>query len=407
MITFDKARQALGPIGRAARYDADGVRALWDAVSGNADLVPPRTFAEAASDTYPVKHAALLSDPTACSYAASCLLRALAGATGLTVTQDDASDGAQALSAAASLTPIALRDTARKGWTLFDQRVDQADKIATGLGWDLSASLPHVQKIPDNSDKMRMLKRVADLAGRMRRALRGARAKRSPGVPGEYSGVEQSDALRRMTGSQQQPLAHDLAEWLVWEAYVRKGLQTFKTRGPAKEGRGPLVIAIDESGSMKHGRNEWAKAAMLALARSAHEDGRPVAVVAFSEVTHVTVLKPGDIAAQVDALFHFLGGGTDIPLALRVAKTQVDVLAKAGHRGADVILITDGEDPRDDLKQDAVGSLLAQGTRLWTIAIEIAVREEDPIRAKAAKYVPLDSRAMNDPAVLTAVANAL
>jgi len=409
MINFAKAKQRHSTVERAAAQDEEATRALWDALSGNLDSVPPGTYASAVADTYPPAYAAILADDTAAAFALSCMLRGYADAIGVAPLTEDASDVAGKF-ATHNLTPFAARSAARKGWEHFAKRVDQAAEIAVGAGWDLSASLPHVQKIPDNSERMKRLKRVAELAGRMRRSLQGARSKLTPGVAGEIAGIEQSDKIQRMTGSQMQPLAHGLAEWLVWEAYTRKGLETYKTAGPTRVGRGPLVIAVDESGSMKSGdgaRNVWAKAAMLALARAAIDDNRKVAVVHFAEVTKPVYLEKGDIAGQIDALFHFFGGGTDIARAIRVAGQQVVELATKGHAGADVVLITDGEDLSWEAKQLAIDGLKTANTRLWTIAIECTLPAEDPIVKDAARYVPLSRAAMNDPAALTAVVSAL
>lgn len=406
-MDFIAARKRHGNVDRAAVLDEARVANLWDAISGVAAGLPSGSYAEAVADTWPVDLAGVLVEDAVCAFALSTHLAVFGDrfASGRTTHTDDGSDVAAHLGK--RVPPVDLRNAAREGWKAFRLRVDEADKIATGLGWDLGVALPHVQRIPDKSRQLAMLKRVADLAGRMHKALRGAKSKKSRGVPGEYHGVERGDALSRITGSELTKLGLPPTEWLLLDAYTRKQLVQHQLRGPDTEGRGPLVVAIDESGSMNGERNEWAKAAAMALIRSAHQDRRPAAVVHWSTTTKVQILKPGDVEGQIDAILTFFGGGTDTVAGLDVAGQQAKALAAMGHRGADVIFITDGEDPRDDEVQAAVDKLKLDGTRLWTISIDLQVPEGKPLRDGATKYVALDRNAMNDPASLNDVVAAL
>ena len=140
---------------------------------------------------------------------------------------------------------------------------------------------------------------------------------------------------------------------------------------------------------MHAARNEWAKAATVALCRVAFDEKRPAAVVHYSTSTVVQVIKPGDTEAVLRMVRHFLGGGTAIGLALGMAVQQVRQLARRGHQGADIILVTDGVDGDQAAQEAALREGLALGVRLWTVAIECEVPETSPLRAKAAHYVCL------------------
>lgn len=401
---FATCRLQIGPLDRAASFNETEVADLWLAINA---LVPNATgtYAEAASDTFPADLAGVLVDPRVGGVALACLLRSYAEAfhAGETYT-DGFVEAARFLSE--RQTGPDLRRAARKGWAYFRARVDDATPIVTGLGQDYGEAMPALQRIPDESEKLAMLKRIADLAGRMFKSIRGAKSRKVVGVSGEYHGVERSSAIERMTGSQMGALADDVTEMLVWEAYTRRGLQTFRVRGPALEGRGPLVIAIDESSSMDGARNIWAKAAAVALVRSAHADNRPVSIIHWSTSAVAQDIRPGDAAGVIDAMLSFARGGTDTARALRVSRAAVQRLAERGHKGADLILVTDGEDVEWAAKQRAMDELRADGTRVFTIGIEIAVKEADPIR-KDATYVALDRNAMTDPTSLNAVVGAL
>jgi Mg-chelatase subunit ChlD len=398
MITFQKARQRHGAVDTAAHENEHAAGELWAATSGVGEGFSSGSYAEAVADVWPADLAAILADDSAVAYAFEILGD---------VYRERTYNGYGVKPPAPS--PIDLRDWAREGWGRIRKRIEEAEKISTGTGWDLSAAFPHLKNVPDNSQQLEKLRKIAALAGRMFQALRGAKSKKSPDVAEEYHGREQGAALTRLVPSERMLLGDDVAEWLLFERLARRKAEQYSVRGPAKLGRGPLVMVIDESGSMNHDRNVWAKAAMMALSRAAGDEKRPVSVVHFSVGTKPVELKPGDIKAQIDAMLHFYGGGTDTQRALAVGREQVKLLETKGHRGADVILITDGEEPVERYSglQAQTDALAAENIRLWTIAIECVIPEKHPVRAAAAKYVGLTHAAMNDPNALTAVVDAL
>jgi uncharacterized protein with von Willebrand factor type A (vWA) domain len=119
------------------------------------------------------------------------------------------------------------------------------------------------------------------------------------------------------------------------------------------------------------------------------------------------VLRPGDVAGQVEAILHFFSGGTDTVLALNEARRQVDALRDLGHKGADIVFITDGTDSRKSEIHSSVERIIADGTRLWTVGIDLVMPETNALRSLATKHIALDRKAMNDPASLVALVASL
>ena len=169
--------------------------------------------------------------------------------------------------------------------------------------------------------------------------------------------------------------------------------------GHSTASRGPLVICRDTSGSMHDvhgdrpatnghpGRNTIATGCMVALTRVAHAGERMVRVVHFGTATTVSELKPGDCKAVLDATREWLGGGTKIGKALQVAVQQVGELEKLGYFGADIVLLTDGEDPQHAEMDAALNECAQRGIRLWTVAIECSIPDTSPIRWRAEKLI--------------------
>ncbi len=111
-------------------------------------------------------------------------------------------------------------------------------------------------------------------------------------------------------------------------------------------GKGPIIISIDESGSMAGGKVETAKALALALAWIARQQRRWCALAAYSGDSgeRLLALPPGrwDEIQLADWLGHFIGHGSDLDVPLReLPRMSAHLRAPAGD--TDVILVTDAQ----------------------------------------------------------------
>jgi len=371
MGTFLQARREHHAVAVAADQNAALAGDLWNAIIGVGTEPLAGSFAEAVQDTAPVEHAALLvSDDVAAAYAFERMWGCLP-------------------TLPPSASPFELRSIAREQWTVFDAQARRTEHLAEGFGWDVSAAWTHTRDVDLAQGDLGQVERIARLAGRMYAALRGARASRVHGVPSEVYSVEQGNDVSRLLPAEQVLLMEPVLETVVLERIASRRAMQYAVRGDAKKSKGPLVVALDESASMRAERNEWAKAAAVALSRVAFDEKRPVSVVHYSTSTVHQAIKPGDTEAVLRMVRHFLGGGTAIGLALGVAVQQVRELARRGQKGADIILVTDGVDGDQAPQEAAIQEGHALGVRLWTVAIECEVPETSPLRAKAAQYTRL------------------
>ena len=371
MGTFLHAKRQHRTVAKAAAENPRLAADLWNGILGIGTVPIAGSFAEAVLDTVPLEHAALLAtDDVAVAFAFDVMW-------------------AQARSLPAAATPFELRTLAREQWVTFTEQAEQAEKLSSGFGWGLSAAWAHASDVRLAQGDMSQVERIARLAGRMYLVLRGAQASKIHGVPSEVYSVEQGNDLGRLLPVEQVLLMDPLLETVALERIASRRASQYAVRGTTKVSKGPLVVALDESGSMGGHRNEWAKAAAVALARVAADEKRPVCVVHYSTSTVVQPLAPKDTAAVLKMIQHFLGKGTAIGLALGVAVQQVRELAQKGHKGADILLVTDGIDEDEQAQAAAIQEGHALGARLWTVAIECDIDVRSPLRAKAAHYIRL------------------
>jgi hypothetical protein len=297
-----------------------------------------------------------------------------------------------------------LRRLAVSIWGKFAEKAKQAKFLSEGFGCDDSEAWEHERDSGSYSGDLSRIHEIAELAGRMYHAFKGARQQQPSQAPEEIYSVTLGAELSRLLPSELAHLGQPTEICLIERLAERKAL-CYAVRGQETTSRGPLVMALDESSSMHAQRTLWSKAAAIALARVALEDGRPVTVIRYSTAVAVIEMKPGDLSCYMKLARGFLGGGTRIGRALSRAAIEVERMARKGDKGADVVIVTDGEtgeslDPQIDEVQKV-------GARLWTVSIEVNLREQDPLRARAERYTNLGYRELEsgDVSALSNVVN--
>ena len=113
--------------------------------------------------------------------------------------------------------------------------------------------------------------------------------------------------------------------------------------GDDHAGKGPFVILVDKSGSMRGQPNATACAVELALMKLALEERRRFVCLPFSGPGQFEVFDPGprpDPRSLIDHLEQFYGGGTEpyAPLQAAIGLVQEDTSLREG----DILIITDG-----------------------------------------------------------------
>jgi uncharacterized protein with von Willebrand factor type A (vWA) domain len=119
---------------------------------------------------------------------------------------------------------------------------------------------------------------------------------------------------------------------------------TYELVGNEPQGKGPILLALDNSGSMAGPNEIWAKAVALALLAIAGKQRRDLAVLPFGGApSELRVFRfPRGQASPADTLAcasHFYGGGTEFVTWMRAALQLID---EAAFDRADVICVTDG-----------------------------------------------------------------
>ena len=187
---------------------------------------------------------------------------------------------------------------------------------------------------------------------------------RIPGAPGELTGIHFSASIERMLASEAvllhhplgrrlwrarhaegRLLAHDseavLTDWRVAPLAERRSAAA----APAPEGRerGPIVLCLDTSGSMRGAPEQVAKAVAIAALRVAHAERRGCKLIAFGgpgELLERDLHGPGGLQALLELMGQGFDGGTDVQTPI---ETAIERVHQAAWSSADVLIVSDGE----------------------------------------------------------------
>ncbi len=213
------------------------------------------------------------------------------------------------------------------------------------------------------------LKQIALLAGRFKRIAASKRRQKYKHGADEIADIEQGGELARLLPSEMVKLTHPRLRLEFMRSFIEHAAPQYRLIGNAPLGKGPLIVALDKSGSMDGPRDIWATALALALLDQAQREKRVFALVAFDcHAKFEAVVKPGHPLPE-EALFTACAGGTDIGVAL--ARALDLIRENPGQlKKADIVLVTDGgSDPASAVKIREVA--LAMGVTILGLGIGV------------------------------------
>lgn len=191
------------------------------------------------------------------------------------------------------------------------------------------------------------LKRIVDAAGAFRRLLRGRRRQKTTFAADERTGVAPTADVRLLLPSELARLAVPGLQADALRRLLAGQALGWDRGGVEKVGKGPVIVCVDESGSMTGPKVEYAKALGLALAWQAKRENRWCALISYSGSTGELLFplppgKPWDQAKVLGWLEHFFSGGSSCDLPVKeLPRMYRDLGAPPGK--TDLLMVTDDE----------------------------------------------------------------
>lgn len=348
---------------------------------------------------------AVKGDPDFSALAASEVLAAVAGKLPglMQAVEDEAAQGGEgggqpgegkARSEELGKAGQAMRATLRAACDRAAQQVAEAREAMEGIAPGSAYAPPtHEQKDPRRLELAQQLLRQPRLrevlrkAGKLVRLAERAEATRDPHARSVVVGVEQGADLPRVLPSAMALLGHPVLRVLAYKGIVERTLPQYRLEGKVPQGKGPIVVLVDESSSMKGEGEQWAHAATLACLQLGAKERREVAVVMFNHgvssawvaqpdgaVVTLPTSSPKDGARQpwgkrVDLALELCTrrsrGGTDFGAPLAWGMDYLE----AGNPRADLIFITDGMASASHATMARLVKARAAGLRVYGLTV--------------------------------------
>ncbi|HEX6923642.1 MAG TPA: VWA domain-containing protein [Bacillales bacterium] len=194
------------------------------------------------------------------------------------------------------------------------------------------------------------LKDIAQWAGRFKQiARKKQKSKHTESV--ERSGVGIGNQVERLLPIELGQYMKPSTKLDFLKRFTEGQTMQFEKQGKERLGKGPIVLCLDQSGSMRD-LDTQAKGFALAMMSIARKQRRDFALILFSTTTRTFKYAKGKITSKdmVELATTFLGGGTrfDKPLS-----SALQVIEENRFKKADIVFITDG---RANLRQDFIAT---------------------------------------------------
>ena len=220
---------------------------------------------------------------------------------------------------------------------------------ALGIGNEANAFTPtDIQRIRSLFGKIKNNEHIREamkLAGKYKRLAQSLQASKSVHGLDEVVGVELGNDISLITTGELVYLCDEDLEMDFTRRLVEGELEIEELMATEKEAKGPIVVVIDESGSMGGEPINNAKAMAMAMLWIAQHQKRPAAIVSFADGDshRKLVINPEKPEPEklIEWLGGFLNGGTDPYIPFEWVPQNWETTLQAPKGKADMILITD------------------------------------------------------------------
>ncbi|WP_129677334.1 VWA domain-containing protein [Candidatus Chloroploca sp. Khr17] len=217
-------------------------------------------------------------------------------------------------------------------------------------GLAAAGDLPTTFALAEQISQNPRLRQLATLCGRFTQIALAVQTSRVAHPTDELTSITTGHDLGRLLPSELALLTTPALEDRFMLHYAEQRLMQYDLVGHERQGRGPIIVALDSSGSMAEpggsdglSKEVWAKAVTLALLSIARRQRRDMVVMHFAGTPELAVFPfahgqatPSEV---LTCLNYFNGGGTRFEPWMQHALTLID---QATYDRADVICLSDG-----------------------------------------------------------------
>jgi len=260
-------------------------------------------------------------------------------------------------------------------------------------------------------------------AGRITRVADAKQRERSPDARSEVVSIERGADLSRVLPSELVGLNHPLLRKIALRSIIEESCLQYELAGDEPLGRGPMVLLVDRSTSMRGAPHQTASAAAIAAVVRCARDKRACTIIGFNGGIE-SVLRVDERGEAATADFHRYSGdinswapmGSAVEVVMTIARSHpaggtdfnrpLSMAARnvVEQERADVLFITDGQATASEETLEALAEARAErGLRVFGMTVN-GGSVGSAVAAVCDEVIDLDAAGDTDRAVAGALA---
>jgi uncharacterized protein with von Willebrand factor type A (vWA) domain len=216
---------------------------------------------------------------------------------------------------------------------------------AWGLGEGSNVKVPFGMKKSvleriRNSDK---LKKFTDMIGKYKECAITEQKKKMKSSAIEIKSVKIGDKIEDALPSDKLNLCNNITKKDFYRRMTQGQLMSYDKEAQKQKNKGPIIVCIDQSGSMQGDKDMWAKALAVGILEVAQMQKREFACIPYdSRCRKTTIIHKDEISPEkiIGIAEERASGGTDFEAPLKEASKLIE---DSNFKEADIVFITDGD----------------------------------------------------------------
>ena len=191
-----------------------------------------------------------------------------------------------------------------------------------------------------NSD---YLKKFTDMIGKYKECAVAEQKKKQKSAAVEIKSVTMGDRIEDALPSDKMNLCNETTKKDFYRRMTENQLITYDKESQKDKNKGPIIVCIDQSGSMSGDKDMWAKALAVGILEVAQLQKREFACIPYDSrcrkttIIHKDEINPDKIISIAEER---ATGGTDFEEPLKEASKLIE---DSNFKEADIVFITDGD----------------------------------------------------------------
>ena len=212
-----------------------------------------------------------------------------------------------------------------------------------GNGGDCQVTFQTKKEALERIRRSPQLDKLTALIGRFKESAITEQKKKAKDGAVEIKSVTSGDKIQDTLPSERMNLVMNATKADFYRRMTEHQLMVYSKEAHKQKNKGPIIVCVDTSGSMRGDEETWSKALTVGVLEIAQMQKRDFACILYSDhADKPIIIRKDEVAPNkiIDCAEKFHGGGTNFESALNEA---IKLIEDSRFKNADILFITDGD----------------------------------------------------------------